>query len=197
MKKLLHTTFTRRGALQALCAGLVTGGLSMLSSTQAQAAQSTLIVYYSRSGNTRAVAEQIHALTNGDMVEIQTVHPYPEDYRATANQAKKELAEGYRPPILTKIPDMGRYDRVFLGSPNWWSTVAPPVMSFLAEHDFAGKSIAPFMTHGGGGAGRSVADIRRLCPGAKVLEGLTVRGEAAATAHKDVAAWVRRLGDKG
>lgn len=199
---------SRRKALQYICAGIMaSGGLNMLTTavqaaqgqvTQGQVAhgQGRLIVYYSRSGNTRAVAKQIHATIGGDLLEIQTVHPYPEEYRATTDQAKKELAEGYKPPLATKVPDMQKYALVFLGSPNWWGTIAPPVMTFLSEYDFSGKTIAPFITHGGGGAGRSTADIRKLCPKASVAEALAISGRSAASAQKDVAAWLAHLGLK-
>ena len=76
--------------------------------------------------------------------------------------------------------DSGRfgYDVVFVGSPCWWGTVAPPVATFLAAYDWSGKTVAPFMTHGGSRMGRSEDDIEKLCPGATLLGGLPVRGSA-------------------
>ncbi len=134
-----------------------------------------LVVYYSRSGNTRAVAEAIHAAVGGDIVELQPVTPYPEAYRATTDQAKQELASGYKPPLKHRIEHIEAYDVVFVGSPNWWGTVAGPVRTFLSEYDLAGKRIAPFITHEGSALGRSVADIKAFCPKAVVLDGLAVR----------------------
>lgn len=176
--------------------------LSAAHAASAAAGRPALVVYYSRTGNTRAVAEHIHTqmksgatpAANVDLLEIQTVTPYPAEYRATTDQAKKELAEGYRPPLTTKVADMGKYELIFVGSPNWWSTVAPAVMTFLSEYDFSGKTIAPFMTHGGGGLGHSVQDIRKLCPQATVLDAFAVNGKSAAASQKDVVAWLRRLG---
>jgi len=130
-------------------------------------------------------------------VAIETVNPYPSDYRETTRQAKKELEADYRPPIKTKIPDLATYDLVFVGSPNWWGTIAMPVMTFLSGNDLSGKTIAPFMTHGGSALGRSPADIARLCPKATILEGLAISGTAANTSQGDVAAWVQGTAFKG
>ena len=94
-----------------------------------------LVVYYSRSGNTREIANQIHVLAGGDIVELQTVNPYPAEYRATTEQAKQELQSGYRPPLKTKISDITAYDVVFVGSPNWWGTFSMPVWTFLSEYN--------------------------------------------------------------
>ena len=143
---------------------------------------------------TRAVAEAIHAAVGGDIVELQPVTPYPEAYRATTDQAKQELASGYKPPLKHRIGHIEAYDVVFVGSPNWWGTVAGPVRTFLSEYDLAGKRIAPFITHEGSALGRSVADIKAFCPKAVVLDGLAVRGSRAASAQGEVAAWLRKIG---
>ena len=142
----------------------------------------------------RAVAEAIHAAVGGDIVELQPVTPYPEAYRATTDQAKQELASGYKPPLKNRIGHIEAYDVVFVGSPNWWGTVAGPVRTFLSEYDLAGKRIAPFITHEGSALGRSVADIKTFCPKAVVLDGLAVRGSRAASAQGEVAAWLRKIG---
>ncbi|HOQ51880.1 MAG TPA: flavodoxin, partial [Candidatus Atribacteria bacterium] len=113
-----------------------------------------LIAYYSRSGNTRKLAQLIHQKVGGTVHEIQPEIPYPASYNATVEQAKKEIQAGFRPPLKTKIEHIEAYDTIFLGSPNWWSTIAPPVATFLEENDLSGKTIIPFCTHGGGGRGR-------------------------------------------
>jgi len=194
---------SRRSFLKLSVAGLLAGvavpAFPHLSSAQGAApaaGRRVLVVYYSRSGNTREVASQIHQALGGDRVEIQTVNPYPADYKETTTQAKQELESGYKPPISTKIADIASYDVVFVGSPNWWGTIATPVMTFLSEHDISGKTIAPFITHEGSALGRSAADIGKLCPKATILEGLAVRGKSAKSAQDDVAAWLRKLGLK-
>ena len=156
-----------------------------------------LTVFYSHSGNTRACADQIHRTVGGDIVEIVPVEPYPQDYEAVVKQAKQELKSGYKPALRTRVENIESYDVIFVGSPNWWNTVAPPVMTFLSEHDLSGKAAVPFITHGGGGLGRSAQDIPRLCPDATVLEGLAVLGDDVKTAQTQVAAWLRKLGLTG
>uniref|UniRef100_I2Q4E0 Flavodoxin n=1 Tax=Desulfovibrio sp. U5L TaxID=596152 RepID=I2Q4E0_9BACT len=192
---------SRRALLKLTVTGFLVGQVApfipRLAAAQAAAAKSgkkILIVYYSRTGNTREVANQIHQLIGGDIVAIETVNPYPSDYRETTRQAKQELESGYRPPIKTKIPDLASYDLVFVGSPNWWGTVSMPVMTFLSENDLSGKTLAPFMTHGGSALGRSRADIAKLCPGATILDGLAIPGTSAKTSQKDVVAWLQAMG---
>ncbi len=188
---------TRRTWLQGAAGMLATIGLLGWSQGSLAASQGkkVLVVYYSRTGNTRAVARNIQAQVGGDLVEIQTVHPYPEEYRATTEQAKKELAEGYKPALTTRIENISEYTHIFVGSPNWWSTIAPPVMTLLSSYDLSGKTIMPFITHEGSALGRSVEDITKLCPQAKVQEGLPIRGRNAADSKELVAAGIERVFD--
>jgi flavodoxin len=158
------------------------------------ASTKVLVVYFSRTGSTREIAGQIHERIGGDLLEIQTVDPYPADYDAVTRQAKEELKSGYKPPLKTRVENIGDYDLVFIGSPNWWSTISAPVKAFLSEYDFSGKTIAPFITHLGSGLGRSVADVKALCPTSKVMDGLAVFGEKTKTAPNEVAAWLNKLG---
>ena len=152
-----------------------------------------LIAYYSYSGNTRKVARQIQKIVGGDLFEIQPVDDYPENYNACVEQAKKEIAEGYRPSLVGKLDDIGQYDTVFLGSPVWWYTVAPPVMTFLSEHDFSGKEISPFCTHGGSGLSKCQTDIAKACPKATVLNALALWGNKIGASHKELADWLHRI----
>jgi flavodoxin len=192
---------SRRNLLKVIVAGLLAGGaaplLPHLSPTHAAATgtgkTNVLIIYYSRSGNTREIANQIHDRVGGDIIELQTVEPYPDEYDAVTKQAKQELNSGYKPALKTKIENIGSYDVIFVGSPIWWGTIAAPVKTFLSEYDLSGKTIVPFITHAGSGLGRSVTDIATLCPNSTILDGLAVWGRDAKTAQNDVSAWVRRL----
>lgn len=152
-----------------------------------------LIVYYSRSGNTKEIANYIHNIIGGDIFEIQTVDSYPDEYKQTTEQAKKEIAEGFKPALKSKIDNIKDYDVVFVGSPCWWSTIAPPVNSFLAEYDLSGKTIIPFMTHGGSGLGRSVADIKSILPNSKVVDGEAFWGRNVSNARNSTAKWLKKL----
>ena len=109
--------------------------------TQAQTASGTkvLVAYFSHSGNTRAMARQIAEATGGDLFEIVPAAAYPAEYGAVVDQAKKEIGGGVRPALKGRLPDVGAYDVIFVGSPCWWSTVAPPVAPFLADCDWAGR----------------------------------------------------------
>ena len=153
-----------------------------------------LIAYFSYSGNTRAVADSIREKAAGDIFEIKPVKSYPAEYTAVVQEAKKELNDGYRPDLAAGVQDMGAYDIVFIGYPNWWSTMPMGVFSFLEAYDFSGKTIIPFCTHGGGGLGRSERDIKKLCPRATVLRGLAIRGSVADRAQNDVSAFLQALG---
>lgn len=200
MNTIMGIDASRRNLLKYTVAGLLAGFGSRLlphipsAHAAATGAGRALVVYYSRSGNTRVVAEAIHAAVGGDIVELQPVTPYPEAYRATTDQARRELASDYKPPLKNRIEQIEAYDVVFVGSPNWWGTVAGPVRTFLSEYDLSGKRIAPFITHEGSALGRSVADIKAVCPKAAVLDGLAVRGGRAASAQGEVSAWLKKLG---
>lgn len=189
-----------KGTVAGLLAGVAAPVLSYLSPSLAAATgtggKKVLIVYYSRTGNTREIANQIHESVGGDIVELQPVEPYPDDYEAAKKRAKEELNSGSKPALKTKVEKIGSYDVIFVGTPIWWGTIAAPVKTFLSEYDLSGKTIAPFVTHAGSGLGGSVADIATLCPNSTIMDGLAVWGKSAKTANKDVSAWVRRLGVK-
>ncbi len=153
----------------------------------------SLVACFSHSGNTREIARQIQAVTGADAFEIAPAFPYPTDYNAVVDQAKKELNANFRPALKSTGPDLAAYVTIFVGSPNWWSTIAPPVMTYLDAHNFAGKTIVPFITHEGSRMGRSVQDVKRLCPGATVLPGQPFRGSDVKDARADVLRWLRDL----
>ena len=152
-----------------------------------------LVAYFSHSGNTREVARQISEATGGDLFEIVPATPYPTEYRAVVDQGKKEIEAGVRPALKNPVGDLLQYDVIFVGSPCWWSTVAPPVATFLADCDWAGKTVVPFMTHEGSRMGRSEEDIRKLCAGATLLGGLPLRGGAVKDSRDVVRKWVQGL----
>lgn len=192
---------SRRALLKLTVSGLLVGlaapiapHLAAATTDATKPGKKILIVFYSRTGNTREVANQIHQLVGGDLVAMETVTPYPSDYRETTRQAKRELESDFRPPIKTKILNLASYDVVFVGSPNWWGTISMPVMTFLSENDLSGKTMAPFLTHGGSALGRSRADIQKLCPKATILDGLAILGTAAKASQDHVVTWLRSIG---
>jgi flavodoxin len=153
-----------------------------------------LVAYFSHSGNTRAVAAMVREIAGGEVFEIAATEPYPKDYEEVKERAKREQEAGARPRLKAHLADPSSYDVVFVGYPNWWGTMPMPVMTFLAENGFAGRTVIPFCTHEGSGLGRSEDDLARLCPKAQRLEGLAIRGRSAKDARGEVAKWLRGLG---
>ena len=156
----------------------------------ARSDQRVLVVYFSRAdentggvgyiekGNTKILAEMIAERTHGDLFEIKTVKPYPKEYRPATEAAKQEKEENVRPEIVGELPDLSKYDVVFLGYPIWWSDMPMLVYTFLDRENFAGKIILPFCTHEGSGLSdtqRSIADVTK----ADVREGFALQGHIA------------------
>lgn len=151
-----------------------------------------LVSYFSWGGNTKHIAELIHSQTGGDMFSIEPVTPYPSDYNETAyGVAKEQKDKGIHPPIKNK--DISSYDVIFVGTPAWWYTMAPPVMTFLAENNFEGKTIIPFITHGGGGAYTIAADMGKLAKGAKVLTPFVVYERGDSNTAQKITEWLKEL----
>lgn len=136
----------------------------------------TLIVYYSRTGNTKAVAELIQEKVGGDLVQIETEEKRPTDYRKEVEQNTLEQERESLPELTTTIPNFEKYERIYIGTPTWNMALPQAVVSFLDSHDFNGKTIIPFNTHGGYGAGSTFKQISTSAKGADVLEGYTVKG---------------------
>lgn len=191
--------FSRRNFLKYAIMGTVVINAAVLSNLSSAWAASSkgdnmLILYFSHSGNTRKVAEQIHGRVGGDMIELTTVTPYPRDYDAVVDQAQQEQQNNARPPIATEIPNLEKYDTIFIGFPNWWGTIPMPFFTLLEKYDVGSRTIIPFCTHEGSRFGRSEQDIKRLCPQARMLEGFEVRGSRAGGAQRNVDAWLRKIG---
>ena len=135
-----------------------------------------LIVYLSRTNNTKAIAEIIQRNVGGTLVALQLETPYPENYQATVQQVVKENETGYLPPLKTKIDSIEKYDAIFLGFPTWDMKMPPPMKSFLHQHKLSGKTVIPFNTNAGYGVGSGFQTVIELCPDSKVLEGFEMKG---------------------
>lgn len=157
-------------------------------------AEHILIVYFSRSGNTKKIANLIQQEVGGTLHEIQPETPYPSPYDAVVEQAKGEIRAGYKPALRSKLDQIEPYDTVFVGSPNWWSTIAPPVATFLSAYDLSGKTLVPFCTHGGGGLGRIDQDIAELCPHSTMLSSFEIYGNGTGNVQAQVSAWLSKVG---
>ena len=191
---MMRSSFSRRHflAMSAMTLGTIaTAGLSRMVHA---APANTLIVYFSWSGNTRGIARLLHQKIGGNIVELELVTPYSEDYNTCLDQARQDQERAARPALKTRISDMARHEVLFLGYPNWWATIPMPVASFLEEYDFSGKTIIPFVSHGGGRLGQSVTDIAKLCPSSRILEAFSVRYSGGSSLSEDMDAWLKRTG---
>lgn len=153
-----------------------------------------LIAYFSWGGNTKGVAEEIERQTGADLFEITLVNPYSSDYNTVLEEAQRDQNEQARPALADQVENMEQYDTVLLGYPNWWASTPMPIASFLEEYDFAGKTIIPFCSHGGGRFGQSLTAIAKLAPDAVMGEGLSVHYAGGTTLSSDVRAWLETNG---
>ncbi len=147
-------------SLLALPAVLAAGGIGP--------ASGDLVIYFSRSGNTRVIAGQIGRAQAARVFEIILATPYPEDYEETVAQARRERDSGHQPPLRAGVEDIAEYDRVWLGFPIWGGSVPPVIRSFLSGHDLSGKTLVPFITHGGYGIGSSLTVLAQHAPEARL-----------------------------
>ena len=167
-----------------------------------------LVAYFSRADentgvgviekvNTRILAEMIAERLGADLFEIKSVNPYPKEYRAATEFAKQEKAENARPALVGALPNLTKYDAVFLGYPIWWGDLPMPVYTFLERETFAGKTILPFCTHEGSGISgteKSIADVTQ----AEVKAGFALQGHIAQNSPEEARAalyeWMQKEG---
>ena len=155
-----------------------------------------LVAFYSHSGNTEHIANMIAQLTEATLYKIDPMEKYPTDYNAVVSQAKKEIQAGYLPHLMNPLNDLKAFDIIFVGTPNWWSTIAPPVATFLTENKLAGKQVIPFCTHGGGGLSKIKKEIEKLCPNSKVLSSFDIYGSGGTSAKQKLADWLKEFESK-
>jgi flavodoxin len=147
-----------------------------ISKAQPVSSERILIVYLSRTNNTKTIAEIIQRNTGGTLIALELENPYPADYAATVQQVVKENETGFLPPLKTKIENIQKYEVVFVGFPTWGMKLPPPMKSFLNHYDLKGKTIIPFNTNDGYGIGTSFETVKQLCPDSRLMEGFTIQG---------------------
>lgn len=146
-------------------------------------------------GNTQFIAQQIQEYTSGKLFAIETIQEYPKDYDALIDFAADEQDANARPELSSTLENLDTYDTVFVGYPNWWADLPMPVYTFFDTYDMSGKTIIPFVTHGGSGLSNTVEQIKELEPNATVLENaLNIARGDVLTASEDVKAWVETIG---
>ena len=163
-------------------------------SEQQSTETNSLVVYFSWSGNTESVAQEIQAQTGADIFEIIPVEPYSDDYNTVVDQAQVEQDEQVHPKINGTIENMDQYDTIYVGYPNWWGDMPMILYTFFDTYDLSGKTILPFCTSGGSGLSNTVSEIASLEPEATVLDGLHIGDSSLDNIPEDVETW---LADSG
>ena len=157
-------------------------------------AQKTLVLYYSETGTTKTVAQELQKQLGADIESIEAVEPYSGDFQKTMQRGQREMQSGETPalkPLKKKIAD---YDVIFLGYPIWFGTYAMPIATLVKENDFAGKTIVPFCSFGSGGLNTSADALKKALPKAKVVEGYGVRTARVAAVAKEVDRFLKENG---
>ena len=158
-------------------------------------APSTLVAYFSTTGNTEGIAQHLQAILDADLYEIVPAEPYSNDdlnYNVSDCRANQEQNDpDARPAIDGTVENMDSYDVIFLGYPIWWGEAPRIISTFLESYDFTDKTIVPFCTSGSSGIGSSAEHLAALAADAAWLEGACFDPDAS---QEEVAAWVDGLG---
>lgn len=145
-------------------------------------------------GNTEYVALLIAEATGGDLFAIETEKKYPSPHKSLIDEAKREQQANERPRLTTHIKNLKDYDVIFVGYPNWWYDMPMAIYSFFDEYDFSGKTVIPFVTHGGSRFSQSIETIRGLEKKAKVIEGPSIPGRSVGESRESIQTWLQRQG---
>lgn len=192
-------TISRRQALKgSLALPLVAGMASLAAAGEAAATatggSSTLVAYFTRTGNTRLIATQIARARNATLFPIVPAVPYSEDYEEQVAQAEDERRRGTLPPLQASVSDFEAFDTVYLGFPIWGTTAPSMIRSFLSNHDTSGKTLVPFVTHGGYGLGSSLAVVAEHAAGARLLDAFSKECDQERQTLREVTDWLQAVG---
>ena len=144
-----------------------------------------------KTGNTEVVASIIQQLTGADIFRIEPIQEYSRNYNECIAQAQADQRRDARPQLKQYPKSLENYNTIYLGYPNYWSTMPMAVFTFLEHFDFTGKTIRPFCTHEGSGLGVSEKDIRRICVGAKIGKGLAIYGGSVSRSETIIGEWLK------
>lgn len=145
-------------------------------------------------GNAAKIADWIQQEVGGDLFSIVVEDPYSSDYDECLDRAADEKADNARPALVNHVSNMEEYDIVFIGFPNWWYTLPMPVLSFVDEYDFSGKTIIPFCTHGTGGLSSTIRDLTAALPDdVTILDAIGVYRPDVDSSRPAVRKWIKGL----
>ena len=180
--------------LAALAMMVVTSCSQKSQNSDKKEASKMLVLYYSLTSNTKAVAQEIATRLDADIEEISLVEPYDTAFQATIDRCKADREKGILPEIKPLKANIADYDTIFLGYPIWFGTYAPPIASLLEKVDLSGKWVIPFCTFGSGGLESSMKDLTEKQPNAKILPGYGVRAARMDAMPKEVEQFLKSIG---
>lgn len=161
----------------------------------------SIVIYFSRAdenysvgyiekGNTEVIAEYISELTGADMFKVERKIPYAKDYQTCIEEAKEEQKNNERPELTNYLETIDTYDVIYIGSPIYWGTMPQPMFTQLERLNWNGKIVKPFITHEGSGLANVITDLRRICIGANILDGLALYGHDVKNSRNKVKDWI-------
>lgn len=145
-------------------------------------------------GNTEKAAKMISEITGADLFKIETKTSYSPTYSVCIEQAKTDLKNNVRPELVSLPKSIDKYDEIYLGYPSYWRNMPMAVYTFLESFNWEGKIIHPFCTHEGSGLSDTIKEIKRVCKGAKVTEGLAILGSYVDSAKPSIEKWIEKVG---
>ena len=163
----------------------------------------SLIIYFSRAdenyfggemkyidkGNTEIIAEYIRDITGADMFKVEPLSPYPANYMECIEEAKVRTKE-HNAPIKENVPDISGYEVIYVGSPIYWGGMPEELFTALKGLDYSGKVVRPFTTHEGSGLSGVPRQLKEICVGAEVLDGLAIIGSQVKNSKQKVEDWI-------
>lgn len=170
------------------------GNTNYPSDVDATTGASIIVDNGTRRGTTEIVARYIQTAVGGDLHLIETSAPYPTEFDDVRDQNHTEQAAGTLPALKNRIENMEQYDVIFIGYPNWALDVPQAILSFLSAYDFSGKTVVPFCTHAGYGAGSSYRSVQNAASDANVLDGIAIKDSEVLSAESQVQSWLERIG---
>ncbi|MCM1052881.1 MAG: flavodoxin [Ruminococcus sp.] len=161
----------------------------------------SLIIYFSRAdenygvgyiekGNTEVVAQYIQEFTGADLFKVEKKEPYAKDYDTCIKEAKEEIENNLRPEIVNTLSSIDNYEVIYIGSPVYWDYLPKPMVTQLEKLNWNGKIVRPFTTHEGSGLGSIPKELKSLCVGAEIKDGLAIKGTQVNFSKKQVEDWI-------
>jgi len=170
--------------------------LAIMATITTSCAQKTLVLYYSETGSTKTVAEELQKQLGADIESMECVNPYSGNFQETMQRGQREMQSGEMPELKPLKSNLADYDVIFLGYPIWFGTYANPIATLVKNNDFAGKTVVPFCTFGSGGLNTSSDALKKALPKAKIQEGYGVRTARVAAAAKELDRFLKENGYK-